>query len=183
MCGRVPGGPWSARWTQIRLLYGWLGPGNTNIPLSGLYRLGTTLPTHPGYTPPPYPPGPHPVPHPSMSLPAVTRTPGTCTYDQFRVGQGDPRGVKRIGSARGAALRECCAATGVTLRTPCRYPLRSMPQSPVFSIQYPVSSIQYSVPGSSTQFQDPVLSSRSPLQEPVAGARCRSPLQGPAAVQ
>ena len=31
MCGRVGSQPWSARWTQIRWFWDWLGPGNTNV--------------------------------------------------------------------------------------------------------------------------------------------------------
>ena len=48
-------GPWSAWWTQITRLTGWLGPGNTNVRQDGWVRTRyTTLPVlpssrHPGY--------------------------------------------------------------------------------------------------------------------------------------
>ena len=91
MCGRPGKQAWSAWRTQIRGFRHRLGPGNTNVAVSGW-----VLPL----------PGTHPVYHPSHTHPA--RTPGTtqhahrgrrgraghprtCTYDRFGVPVGDPR--------------------------------------------------------------------------------------------
>ena len=70
VCGGGLEGLWSARvGAETRVGYG-LGPGNTNVRVSGVggwYWVGTTPPSHP--------PSTHPVVHPSRThRPAVPAT-------------------------------------------------------------------------------------------------------------
>ena len=65
-----PGVPW---WTQKRGSGNGLGPGNTKYWILGGLGEGTQPGILPGIAPSRYPPSPPMVPHPSTSLPAVTR--------------------------------------------------------------------------------------------------------------
>ena len=80
-----PGVPGGRRYTGLR--HG-LGPGNTNQPAGWVPGWVLPSPTHPGTV--------RTDDLSSCMHPAtVAGTTGTCTYDQFRGRQGDPRGVKR----------------------------------------------------------------------------------------
>ena len=89
MCGGPWQGPGVPGWTQIAVNWQWLGPGNTNVPAAGYYPV-----YHPPGTPSHAPPRVLPTDTPSSCMHHTTG-PGTlrtCTYDTFKVDQGDPRG-------------------------------------------------------------------------------------------
>ena len=70
----------------------WLGPGNTNVAVGGLYRYWEGV--LPGIAPSQYPARYTPPTHTS-SVAHRTTVPGplgTCTYDRFKGPVGDPRG-------------------------------------------------------------------------------------------
>ena len=89
MCGEGLEGPWSAL-VDAEPRGGLLvGPWQ--------YQSWDRLGMYPVY----YPPGTQPVHHPGYYPPTRTmvctacygpRHPGTCTYDRFRLPEGDPRG-------------------------------------------------------------------------------------------